>query len=144
MIKAPFILTTVALLGSSAFSDVIFSEYIEGSSNNKALELTNTGSSAVDLSSYSIELYSNGGLTPQYQVSLSGLLDSNKTYVIANSSAVADIQTVANITSTVTFFNGNDVLLLKENGVVVDRIGQVGNSTAFGANVTLVRNAEIT
>ena len=126
-----------------ACDELFFSEYVEGSSNNKALELTNTGSDPEDLSSYRIDLYSNGNLTVQNQVTLSGQLASGKAYVIANSAAAAEIQAVADITSTVTFFNGNDVLLLKKDGVVVDRIGELGNSATFAANVTLVRNANI-
>lgn len=144
MIKAPLLMVGACLVGSFASADVIFSEYIEGSSNNKALELLNTGGSAVSLDGYSIELYSNGNLTVQNQVSLSGSLEAGKVYVIANSSATAAILDVADITSTVTYFNGNDVLLLKYNGTVVDRIGQLGNSDSFGANVTLVRNDSIT
>jgi predicted extracellular nuclease len=132
------------LLGSHTMADVIFSEYIEGSSNNKAIEIMNTGSDSVDLSQYSIELYSNGNLSVQNLQTLSGTLEAGQVFVLANSSAVDDILDVSDITSSVTFFNGNDVLLLKQNDVVVDRIGQLGNNESFGANVTLVRNDEIT
>lgn len=143
MFKPHTLMAGICLISSSAFSDVIFSEYIEGSSNNKALELMNMGPDAADLSEYSIELYSNGNITVQNQVTLSGSLAAGSVFVIANSSAVSDITGVADITSTVTYFNGNDALVLKHNGVVVDRIGQVGNSDTYGANVTLVRNESI-
>ena len=128
----------------TARADLIFSEYIEGSSNNKALELQNTGDSPVDLSQYRIELYSNGNTTVQNALDLSGSLAAGEVYVIANSSATQAILDVADTTSAVTFFNGNDVLLLKSAGQVLDRIGQLGNSDTFGANVTLVRKADIT
>ncbi len=140
----PLLLVGLCLVASQAVSEVIFSEYIEGSSNNKALELMNTGLTAADLSQYRIELYSNGNTNVQNQLSLTGSLGAGEVYVIANSSAVPEILDVSDTTSSVTFFNGNDVLLLKQNDVVVDRIGQLGNSDTFGANVTLVRNADIT
>jgi uncharacterized protein len=144
MRKNHLLASGLMLVASSTFADVIFSEYIEGSSNNKALELMNTGSESVSLSGYSIELYSNGKLTVQNSVNLSGSLAAGKVYVISNPSAVGAIQDVTDITSTVTYFNGNDVLLLKYDGTVVDRIGQLGNSDKFGADVTLVRKATIT
>jgi predicted extracellular nuclease len=144
MKQQSILIAGACLLGSHAMADVIFSEYIEGSSNNKAIEIMNTGSESVDLSQFSIELYSNGNLTVQNLQTLSGTLDAGSVFVLANSSAVDDILNVADITSSITFFNGNDVLLLKQNDVVVDRIGQLGNSESYGANVTLVRNDDIT
>lgn len=143
MFKPHALFVGVSLIAGMASADIIFSEYIEGSSNNKALELLNTGSTSVDLSTVSVELYSNGNLNPNNQVTLSGTLDAGRVYVIANSSAVPEITDIADITSSVTFFNGNDALVLRQNGVVVDRIGQVGNSDSYGSNVTLVRNDDI-
>jgi len=144
MLKHSIMLASAIALAGTSYSDVIFSEYIEGSSNNKALEIQNTGSSAVDLTGYSIELYSNGNLTVQNSLQLTATIEAGAVYVIANSSAVADIQNVADITSAVTFFNGNDVLLLKQNDQVIDRIGQLGNGDTFAANITLVRDPIIT
>lgn len=140
----PMVALTTLLASTAAQAELIFSEYIEGSSNNKALELNNTGTSAVDLSQYRIELYSNGNTSVQNQITLSGSLAAGGFYVIANSQAVSAILDQADIAASVTFFNGNDVLLLKENGVVVDRIGELGNADYFGSNVTLVRKASIT
>lgn len=140
----PILALTTLLASASAQADLIFSEYIEGSSNNKALELNNTGSNAVDLSQYRIELYSNGNLSVQNQLTLSGTLAPGDFYVIANSQATSAILDQADITATVTFFNGNDVLLLKRNDAVVDRIGELGNADYFGGEVTLVRKAGIT
>ncbi len=49
---------------SAASGDLLFSEYIEGSSNNKALEIYNPTTAPVDLAAagYSVQLYFNGGL----------------------------------------------------------------------------------
>lgn len=143
MSKTPLLLAGLTIAMSQASADIIFSEYIEGSSSNKALELLNTGSEPVDLSTVTIELYSNGNLNVQNQQTLSGSLGAGDVYVIGNSSASSAIQNVADINSTVTYFNGNDVLLLRQNGVVVDRIGELGNDAYFGSNVTLVRKADV-
>jgi len=138
------LLVAAAGTALTAQADLIFSEYVEGSSNNKALEIQNTGSSAVDLSQYRIELYSNGNTSVQNALDLSGSLAAGDVYVIANPSAATEIMNVADTTSAVTYFNGNDVLLLKSNDQVLDRIGQLGNSDTYGSNVTLVRKTDIT
>ncbi|MDN3649237.1 ExeM/NucH family extracellular endonuclease [Reinekea marina] len=130
------------LLANAAYADVLLTEYIEGSSYNKALELTNFDSNPADLSPYSIELYSNGATTATNILTLSGALAPNSAYVVANSRAVPQILNVADITDGVANFNGNDVVLLKKNGIVVDSIGQLGNSTTFAANVTLTRKSD--
>ena len=39
------------------------SEYVEGSGNNKAIELVNPGAEAIDLSGYRVAVYSNGQTT---------------------------------------------------------------------------------
>ncbi len=44
-------------------SDLFFSEYVEGYANNKALEIYNPTSDAIDLSEYSIARFSNGSTT---------------------------------------------------------------------------------
>ncbi|EAR08520.1 ExeM/NucH family extracellular endonuclease [Reinekea blandensis] len=143
MSKYHLLVAGLTLAVSQASADILFSEYIEGSSNNKAIELLNTGSSAVDLSTITIELYSNGNLTVQNQQTLSGSLPAGEVYVIANSGAAGDILAVADITSSVTYFNGNDVLLLRQNGQVVDRLGELGNDEYWGGEVTLVRHDDI-
>lgn len=108
-------------------SDLFFSEYIEGSSNNKAIEIYNGTANAVDLSQYSIELYSNGSATASKTLALEGTLTSGEVFIVANSSAVDAVKTKANkLEANVTAFNGDDALVLKHNGVIIDCIGQVG------------------
>lgn len=137
---------------SAPATDLIISEYIEGSSNNKAIELFNGTPNTVDLSAYSVELYSNGGTTPGNTVTLSGTLDSGSVYVIANASAVTGILEKKNITSTVTYFNGDDAFVLKHDGNIIDSFGQVGfdPGSAWGSGTfstvdhTLVRKSSVT
>jgi len=107
-------------------AELMFSEYLEGSgptNNNKALELYNASSSALSLSQYSIETYSNGATTATYSLNLSGILNSHANYLIAHPQAASNILSLANITSNVCFFDGNDVIVLKKNGVIIDKIG---------------------
>src|SRR5699024_6103627 len=55
--------------------DLFISEYIEGSSYNKAIEIYNgTGSSVNYLSDYQLALYSNGSDNPTQSLTLSGSL----------------------------------------------------------------------
>ncbi|HEY1016637.1 MAG TPA: DNA/RNA non-specific endonuclease, partial [Herpetosiphonaceae bacterium] len=80
--------TPTATPGGSACG-LFFSEYVEGSSNNKALEIYNGGGASVDLAAqgYSVRLYANGATSATSSASLSGVLPSKGVYVIANSSA---------------------------------------------------------
>ena len=49
--------------GSGFAEDLFISEYIEGSSNNKAIEIFNGTGREIDLSVYSLKLYANGATT---------------------------------------------------------------------------------
>lgn len=112
-----------------AFTDILISEYIEGSSFNKAIELYNGTATSVDLSTglYTLELYSNGSSTPNSTLSLTGTIASEDVFVIANSQADPAILAVQDLlNNTVINFNGDDAIVLKKNGVILDSIGQVG------------------
>jgi len=117
-------------------ADLFFSEYVEGSSNNKALEIYNGTGAEANLSEYVVELYPNGNTTPNSTLTLSdamATLTDGEVLVIANSSADAAILDEADITSSVTFFNGNDAVVLKHNGTIIDMIGIVGDDTYWGS-----------
>ncbi|HPD42216.1 MAG TPA: lamin tail domain-containing protein, partial [Anaerolineae bacterium] len=128
-----------ARIATACPTDLFFSEYVEGSSNNKALEIYNGTDATVDLSQYRVNLYSNGSPTPSTNsTNLSGALAPGTIFVIANPAASAEILAVANMTSMVTNFNGNDALALLHNGVIIDVIGQIGYDpgTAWGSGMT--------
>ncbi|MEK3952567.1 endonuclease [Psychrobacillus sp. FSL K6-1464] len=132
------------VLAATNASDLIISEYIEGSGNNKALELFNGTDATVDLSKYSLELYPNGGTTAT-KLNLSGQLDTGKTYVITHGSANADLKAKGNLSnSTVMAFNGDDAIVLEKSNEVIDSFGQVGVRIMWGENVTLVRKSSVT
>ncbi len=107
-------------------SDLIISEYIEGSSNNKAIELYNGTDQTIDLSAYELITYSNGSADPGLVLNLTGQVEAGDVYVIAHSSADTAILTQADFTSGAGMFNGDDAITLLNGGVVVDSIGQVG------------------
>jgi len=120
---------SVVTAGASAAGDVFISEYIEGSSNNKAIEIYNGTGAPVDLTAdgYQIQMYFNGAVTPGTTVALNGVVAAGDVFVLAHASAIAAVLAVADQTSGSAFYNGDDaVLLVKGAGIVVDAIGQVG------------------
>ncbi len=133
--------------------DLFFSEYIEGSSNNKALEIYNGTGASVDLSNYTVYLYANGSATPTTTQVLSGTLVNGDVFVIAHSSANAAIIAVADITSGVAFYNGDDAIALYNTSTssFVDIFGCIGEdpgtawTSASNSTVdkTLVRNSSV-
>lgn len=113
-------------------SKLIISEYIEGDGgNNKAIEIYNFDSSTVSLTGYSVKLASNGEGWGTEEV-LTGTLDAGEVFVIANSSSIQSILDEADVTSTVTYFNGQDAIGLFLNGVLVDVIGVPDEVIASG------------
>ncbi len=157
MKKIYFLLLTL-LVSSLSFgqaSNLYFSMYGEGSSNNKWLEIYNGTGSNVDLVDYSVELYSNGSASATNSLTFASgtILLSGDVYVIYNSNANASIIANGDVASTVTFFNGDDAVALLQTGSVIDVIGQIGvdpgtawnvGSTASGTlNHTMVRKAEV-
>lgn len=118
----------LALISSSALvsADVYFSEYIEGSSNNKALEIYNSGDTSVDLSAYEVQMYFNGNSSASLTIALQGTLASGEVYVLAQSNSSADILAVADQTSGAGWYNGDDAVALLFGGSAVDVIGQIG------------------
>ncbi|MCC6599120.1 MAG: lamin tail domain-containing protein [Crocinitomicaceae bacterium] len=136
-------------------TELFFSEYLEGLSNNKALEIYNPTNFTVDLSHYSIKSYMNGSATFTYALPLSGMLAAGETFLIVNSSADQTLLSLADQTGgQVATFNGNDAIQLLHDGVVIDVIGiagidpgnnigwAVGSGTTY--NHDLVRKSSVT
>lgn len=142
----------LALAIGQANAELMISEYVEGSSNNKAIELFNTSETdSVDLSQAVVELYFNGKTTVGQTITLEGELAPKATYVLANSAAADEIKDKAQLETSKLAFNGDDAVVLKLNNVVVDSIGQIGTDpgSAWNANgVTFkdntVRRNEVT
>ncbi len=139
--------TTSASGGS--ITELYFSEYLEGSSNNKALEIANATGASVSMSIYSIKKQTNGAGAWSTGLALTGTLTNNGKFVIVNSSiasacystATANLSTAAGEMS----FNGNDAVGLFKNGVLIDVIGTFDGGTAnFSADETMRRKTAAT
>lgn len=123
-----------ALLGALTFAapavaeptELFFSEYVEGSSNNKALEIYNGTAAAVPLAGYDVQMCFNGNPTCTLTIALSGTIAPGDVFVLAHSSAAAAILAQADQTNGSGWFNGDDAVLLRKGGTVVDSIGQRG------------------
>lgn len=139
--------------GGAVCNELYFSEYAEGTSNNKYIEIYNGTGVPVNLANYSIEVYNNGGTAASGTQVLSGLLANNDVYVVYNpNTSNATIQAAGDLASTITFYNGDDALALFNNGVMIDLIGNIGcdpggnwsNAGLETNEQTLVRNANYT
>ena len=135
-------------LPALANSDLIISEYVEGSSNNKAIELWNHTGAAIDLGAggYKIQMYFNGVATPGATINLVGTVANNDVFVLVNSAAGATLLALADQTSSASFYNGDDaVVLVKGAGnTVVDALGQTGFDPGTEWGTGLVSTADNT
>lgn len=113
--------------GTSNCSQLFISEYLEGSGNNKALEIFNGTGVPVNLANYTIERYTNGSPTASLPVlALSGTLADGDVYVIYNPSSAAGIIAAGDLSSGYINHNGNDAYALLENGIIIDVFGNIG------------------
>jgi len=138
------------------FPDVFFSEYIEGSSDNKALEIYNGTDATINLNEYSVKLFTNGSSSATYTYSFDNnpTLASHEVYVLYNSSASTSISNVGDISASVVNFNGDDAIGLYYGESLIDVIGTIGTDpgTAWDvagtsgatANHTLLRKSTVT
>ena len=136
-------------IGSVAIAqctDLFFSEYVEGSGNNNAVEIYNPTNATIDLSGYVVKRYSNGSGTETESLTLSGSLLSGDVVVVMNGQtdslwvdppgywseptdlifrSYGDIFDVAY--PAPTYFNGDDAITLETTtGEIVDIFGKVG------------------
>ncbi|MBK7426640.1 MAG: lamin tail domain-containing protein [Saprospiraceae bacterium] len=124
--------------------ELFFSEYIEGSGNNKCLEIFNPADAPVDLAAnnYQIKMYFNGSGAPGTTVNLTGAIAANGTYVVCSSSAAIEFRNLADQLNGQSWFNGDDAVALSKGGINIDIIGQIGTdpgtSWSGGSGVSTV------
>ena len=134
-------------------SELFISEYVEGWSNNKALEIYNPTSNSIDLSDYMIIRYSNGSTSASSgnAVQLTGSIGAHDVHVgvlekldpngTGQEAPIWDsLQVKADAfycpeynTSNAWYFNGNDALVLAKGTVndlasaqLIDVFGKIG------------------
>ena len=121
-------------------TELFFSEYIEGSSNNKALEIYNPSAAPVDLAAggYNVQMFFNGNPSAGLTISLVGTLASRDVFVLAQSGSAAAILAVADQTNGAGWFNGDDAVVLRKGSVILDVIGQIGvdPGSQWGSDLT--------
>ena len=138
--------TTAAPTGGTTASEIFFSEYVEGSSFNKALEIANFTGATVDLSVYSIRKQSNGAGAWSAGLNLTGTLNNAAVFILVDPQIALSCYAAssANLSSAQEAFNGNDAMGLFKNGVLIDVIGTFNGGTAnFAADETLRRKPSI-
>ncbi|MGS0689560.1 endonuclease [Shewanella sp. 30m-9] len=112
---------------------LLITEYVEGGSDNKAIEVSNVGGSTLNLddSEYKLAIYFNGAteITDSTVVNLTGSLDVGKSLVFHHSSAAEAFK--VGTAHTVAKFSGDDALVLTKDGAVIDSIGKVGEQLVW-------------
>jgi hypothetical protein len=145
---------------AQAPTDLFFSEYVEGSGNNKGVEIYNPTNQVIDLSSYYVVRFSNGSsvFTEGGVTQLTGTIDPYKTHVLVNGQTTStpsspacspEMQALANQLDhdypAPMYMNGNDAIALIKtpngeapnadlsNVTSVDLIGQIGLGNLISA-----------
>lgn len=154
LLSALMAISFMALMAQDC-SDLFFSEYVEGSANNKTLEIYNPTNNPVDLSLYAVKRYSNGSPFPTETLSLSGILQPKDVVVVTNGQTdsvwvpngsywslpisqelfnLGDLH-CSGIYPTPMYFNGDDAMTLETiTGLVVDIFGKIGEQPENGWN----------
>lgn len=141
----------LALAGAAGAqtTDLMITEYVEGSGFNKAIEIFNGTEDTINLAGYALARYSNGSTTAAVIPLTAVDLAVGETWVVTHPSFVN--LALADQTSSELSFNGDDAVVLTFNGTPIDRFGRVGEdpgdywSCAAGttANHTLRRLAGV-
>ncbi|WP_245910992.1 lamin tail domain-containing protein [Nonlabens arenilitoris] len=142
-----FTIVTYPNGGSGVAGDLFISEYIEGSGNNKAIEIANFTGAPVDLSNYTLQISTNGSGSWASPRTLIGTLADQDVYLIINSGAMLSVPVVQaddNTSNAPMNFNGNDAVGLFRAGALLDVVGDPNSSADSEKDQTLVRKASVT
>lgn len=143
---------------SNGITELFFSEYVEGTSTNKAVEIVNLTSATINLAGYDIRRNGNGGSSWSTALALDGgnikSITSGDVFVIgngdnSNQTLIDEVDLIQPNNSSTNNgepvnFNGNDPVGLFKEGVLIDIIGDFqGGSQDFAKDVTLRRKSTI-
>ncbi len=133
--------------------DLLITKYLEGSENNKALEITNRTGHAVDLNKYRIGIQFFNTLTNSYYTvadyELEGVVENNSTFVILNPNSNFECITndEAKFVSAAPqmTFTGNNYVELRYLNTSVDALGfRYADNYATLGDVSLYRSSTVT
>ncbi|NRA51902.1 MAG: lamin tail domain-containing protein, partial [Phaeodactylibacter sp.] len=127
--------------------DLFISEYMEGSGDNKCIELYNPTGGSIDLSAggYQLLFYFNGSSSAGTTINLGGSIGAGMTFTLCDDGTDFEgLELEADQESTAGFFNGNDPVELKADGTTLDVFGQIGNSSNFAKDKTYRRKSSVT
>ncbi len=119
--------------------ELFISEYYEGKSYDKYIEIYNPCDYAIDLSSYTLKLGRNGTSLDE-DLNLSGILESEEVFVICNKDTrlntdlydlVTDMGTNAIFDSICGGITGDDSIGLFNNGELIDLFGVEGGTSKW-------------
>ena len=168
LVLTAFVLTSVTAMAQC--EELFMSEYIEGWSNNKAIEIYNPTDAAVDLSDYRLERYSNGATAAQDNQKVSGTLAANSVVVVVLDKQDVDgtgfeapvwdeLAEAADLwvcpvyeENNAMYFNGNDAMVLRKisTNTPIDIFGKIGEDPGetgwaeMTQNHTLIRKPSVT
>ncbi len=144
------IASTTTLSTDIYAKDLIISKYLEGTANNKALEIINKTGHAVNLSDYrlSIQFYSGTNYYFVDPYELEGTVQNNEAFVILNPNANFSCYTIDQaklVTAAPQMtFTGSNYLELRYKNSSVDVIGVSSQSnSSILSNVSLYRKNSI-
>ncbi len=108
--------------------NLYFSEYLEGSSNNKALEIyARKVPGSFNISSCVVHIYYNGASTASTNINMgSRQMSAGSTYVVCHSSIDESIAASCDLLVGNLSFNGDDAVVLSCSGIVLDIFGEIG------------------
>jgi endonuclease I len=129
--KIQMLTAALGLSVLTSHANVVITEYVEGGSFNKAIEISNLGTANVDLAAtgYKLALYTNGKTDIQSELLLQGLLIPGSSIVVFNDAATDAFKKDAPqgiVGAGTTSFNGDDAIVLSNTDGVVDSFGQLG------------------
>ncbi|HYK04738.1 MAG TPA: lamin tail domain-containing protein [Thermoanaerobaculia bacterium] len=142
------VLLTLSVLCVPAFaqSGLIISEYVEGSSNNKAIEIYNGSGGPVNIGNYQLKMYFNGSASVGLTVSMAGQVPAGGVYVVVHAQADPVLLAKGNVFNAAGWFNGDDAVVLTRasDNAVIDSIGQIGFDPGSEWGTGLVSTADNT
>ncbi len=135
-----------AIAADPSTDGLVISEYVEGSSFNKAIEIYNGTGAPVSLSGLEFRLYSNANTSPNATYTFPAIdLADGDVFVVTHPDFNDDegftLGGDVDAVSLAVNFNGNDAFeIVDAGGNVIDSFKQAGAAINNAANVTLRRN----